>query len=129
MKQQILHDPVSFERKAVTWKMCCHYKGLQYHKIDCNGFAGVFQRALDILGGSSNYIDTEYHLPLPEIPEENLYLFEAASTADVFGAMGSWNDSPRYMAHEKGMDKEYEFLSDELLKQVRLAALYAVNEW
>lgn len=28
----------------------------------------------------------------------------------------------------KGLDREYETLSDELLKQIRLAALYAVNE-
>ncbi len=98
-------------------------------KIDCNNFAMVFQKALDILLGSSDYTDTAYYIPRPEIPEENLHLFEAASTADVFGAMGSWNDSPPYMAHEKGMDKEYEFLSSELLKQVRLATLYAINEW
>lgn len=98
-------------------------------KIDCDYFAEVFQKALDILLGSSDYTDTAYHMPLPEIPEENLRLFEAASTADVFGAMGSWNDSPPYMAHEKGMDKEYELLSSELLKQVRLATLYAINEW
>ena len=98
-------------------------------KIACNNFAVVFQKAIDILSGSSDYTDTEYNLPLPEIPEENLHLFEAASTADVFGAMGSWNDSPAYMAHEKGMDNEYESLSGELLKQIRLATLYAINEW
>jgi len=99
------------------------------YKIACNNFAVVFQKAIDILSGSSDYTDTEYNLPLPEIPEENLHLFEAASTADVFGAMGSWNDSPAYMAHEKGMDNEYESLSGELLKQIRLATLYAINEW
>lgn len=98
-------------------------------KIDCDHFAVVFQKALDILTGSSDYTDTTYHMPLPEIPEVNLHLFEAASTADVFGAMGSWSDSPPYMAHEKGMDKEYDSLSSELLKQVRLATLYAINEW
>ena len=98
-------------------------------KIGSDYFAGVFQKALDILSGSSDYDDIAYDLPLPKIPEENLHIFEAASTADVFGAMGSWNDSPPYMAHEKGMDKEYELLSSELLKQVRLATLYAINEW
>jgi hypothetical protein len=51
----------------------------------------------------------------------------AADAADVFGAMGSWNDMPRGPAHEKGLDEEYESLSDELLKQVRLATLYAIN--
>jgi hypothetical protein len=98
-------------------------------KIDCPAFAEVFQKALDILLGSSDFTDTDYHMPLPVIPETNLHLFEAASTADVFGAMGSWNDGVPYMAHEKGMDKEYEFLSSELLKQVRLATLFAINEW
>lgn len=98
-------------------------------KIECDSFAAVFQKSLDILLGSSEYTDTAYNIPLPEIPEENLHFFEAASIADVFGAMGSWNDSPAYMAHEKGLDKEYESLSSELLKQVRLTTLYAINEW
>ncbi len=43
--------------------------------------------------------------------------------------MGSWNDSPPYMAQEKGLEKEYETLSDQLLKQIRSAILYSVNEW
>jgi len=98
-------------------------------KIDCNHFAGVFQKAHDILLGSTDYTDDTYNLPLPEIPKENLDLFKAASTADVFGAMGSWSDSPPYMAHEKGLDKEYESLSEELLKQVRRAVLFSINEW
>jgi len=68
-------------------------------------------------------------MPLPEIPEKNLHHFEATSIADVFGAMGSWNGGTPYMAHEKGMEKEYEDLSSELLKQVRLATLYAINKW
>jgi hypothetical protein len=118
-----------FQNNADSFKSALSEIKELAHKIDCDDFAVVFQKALDILLGSSDYIDTTYHIPLPEIPEENLHLFEAASTADVFGAMGSWNDSPPYMAHEKGMDKEYEFLSSELLKQIRLATLYAINEW
>ena len=98
-------------------------------QIDCDNFATIFQKALDILLGSLDYTDSKYLLPLPKIPEEKMHIFEAASTADVFGAMGSWNDSPAYMAYEKGMDKEYELLSSELLKQIRLATLYAINEW
>jgi hypothetical protein len=98
------------------------------YKIECDNFALIFQRAFDILSGSDS-IEAAYCMPLPEIPNENLLLFKAASTADVFGAMGSWNDSPPYMAHEKGLDKEFETLSSELLTQVRLAILYAINEW
>ncbi len=42
--------------------------------------------------------------------------------------MGFWNDGPPYSAHEKGLDDAYDNLSNELLKQIRLAALYAINE-
>ena len=96
--------------------------------IECDGFASVFQQAIDILNGSSDYIDNERDLPVPPIGEKQLRIFEAASVADVFGAMGSWNDSPPYMAHTKGLSEEYEELSDELLRQIRLAILYAINE-
>ena len=68
-------------------------------------------------------------MELLQLPSQNLKIFTAANRADVFGAMGSWNDSPPYMAHEKGLDKEYETLSSELLKNIRLAILYSVNEW
>ena len=43
--------------------------------------------------------------------------------------MGSWNDSPPYYAHKKGLESEYDSLTEELLTQIRLALLYSVNEW
>ncbi len=99
-------------------------------KIECENFAHIFSSAVNLLDGSSSeYPDKKYGLELPQIPQQNLQMFEAASIADVFGAMGSWNDSPPYMAHKKGLDKEYETLSADLLKNIRLAILYAVNEW
>lgn len=63
------------------------------------------------------------------IPQKNFKMYEAANMADVFGAMGSWNDEPAYLAFIKKRKQEYEELSDELLKQIRLALLYAINEW
>lgn len=95
-------------------------------RIDCDNFAAIFQKSLDMLLGSEDYSG---NWPLPDIPQDNLNLFKAASVADVFGAMGSWNDEPPYYAHIKGLEKEYAVLSDELLKQIRLAVLYAINEW
>lgn len=83
--------------------------------------------ARNILDGDEKL--PEPKLPMPRIPQKYLPLFYAADTADVFGAMGSWNDSPPYLAHEKGLDTEYEELSARLLKNIRLAVLYAVNEW
>lgn len=103
--------------------------------IDCDGFAGIFHDARSILEGTplpdshGTLQSGPCTIPLPQIPDSRLPLFQAASTADVFGAMGSWNDTPPCMAHEKGMDEEYEALSSELLTQIRLAVLYAVNEW
>lgn len=96
-------------------------------RIDCGGFAKIFERARNILDGEAPFGSDK--LPAPKIPQKYLPMFYAADAADVFGAMGSWNDSPPYMAHEKGLDKEYEELSARLLKNIRLAVLYAVNEW
>lgn len=98
-------------------------------KIECENFAHIFSSAVNLLDGSNEYPDKKYGIELPQIPQQNLQMFEAASIADVFGAMGSWNDSPPYMAHKKGLDKEYETLSADLLKNIRLAILYAINEW
>ena len=98
-------------------------------QIECKYFAHVFCSAKNILDGTDKYPDEKSCLAPPQIPQDNLQIFGAASRADVFGAMGSWNDSPPYMAHEKGLDKEYERLSDELLRNIRLALLYAINEW
>lgn len=98
-------------------------------QLECEDFAHIFTSAINILDGKGDYPDTKYGLELPQIPNRNLQIFEAASLADVFGAMGSWNDEPSYVAYEKGLSEEYEILSDELLKNVRLAILYAINEW
>lgn len=98
-------------------------------EIDCGNFADIFETSLSYLQGASLPEHRTGQIPLPQIPESHLPLFQAASRADVFGAMGSWNDSPPYMAHEKGMDEEYGTLSDGLLRQLRLAVLYTVNGW
>ena len=56
-------------------------------------------------------------------------MFVGASISVVFGAMGWLNDRAAYMGHKYGLSEEYETLSSELLKNVRLAILYAINEW
>ncbi|MCQ2010926.1 hypothetical protein NOM01_13000 [Sporolactobacillus sp. STSJ-5] len=95
------------------------------HFIECDHFANLFHEAALAAEGES----TKEMKLLIDMPKKNLNLFKAASTADVFGAMGSWNDSPPYMAHEKNVDEQYEHLSAELFRQLCLATLYAVNEW
>lgn len=96
--------------------------------IEVSNFAKVFKDAALILKDETSKRNDGIMKGVP-IPKCNEALFLAAAKADVFGAMGSWNDEPPYMAHIKGMDEEYNALSDELFKQIRLAILYAVNEW
>ena len=59
----------------------------------------------------------------------NRDLFEAASNADVFGSMGSWNDGPAAKAAAEGKLEEYNKLSDMLFNQIALAVMYAINQW
>lgn len=118
-----------FKNNTDSFKKVLEEIGTLAVKIECDNFAKIFEDSIRLLEGSEDYPDTKYGLELPSLPVEHIHVFEAASNADVFGAMGSWNDSPAYMAYEKGLDTEYKMLSDELLKNIRMAILYAVNEW
>ena len=100
-------------------------------KINFPNFGNIFRKAFNILNGESfeNIRNTFYGQTLFKIPEINARLFYSAKISNVFGGMGSWNDSPPYYAHKKGLEIEYDNLSEELLTQIRLALLYSVNEW
>mgnify|MGYP003358895655 FL=1 len=93
-------------------------------KIECDNFAKVFHSARNFL------LDPESGKGLaePQIPPQHLSIFRAASAADVFGGMGSWNDEPGWLAQDKGLGQQYDDLSDQLLRNIRLAILYAINE-
>ena len=94
-------------------------------KIECENFAKVFHSARNHLLD----LDATKVLEEPQIPPQNQKIFRAASAADVFGAMGSWNDEPGWLAQDKGLGQQYDDLSDQLLRNIRLAILYAINEW
>ncbi|QQB73162.1 RNA polymerase subunit sigma [Fusobacterium canifelinum] len=96
--------------------------------IDFQNFANIFIKAFDLLDGK-NIENSYYKKYFSLLPEINARLFCSAGIADVFGGMGSWNDSPPCYAYDKGLEDEYKNLSSELLKQIRLALLYSVNEW
>lgn len=103
----------------------------------------VFDRSIKMLEGDFDYeaydkeveekfrqmgktVPARKHL---DIPGHNKDLFEAASNADVFGGMGSWNDSPAGVASGKGLEKEYNELSDKLFNQIAVAIMYSINQW
>lgn len=84
-------------------------------------FAQVFQDSYEAL--CSNSLHNEDMLP-----KHFQGIYYAVSKADVFGAMGSWNDSPWYYAQKNNLKKEYDELSDKLYSQLRLNLMYIVNE-
>lgn len=97
-------------------------------KIGCENFAQTFDNALKILRGEVP-VGEYYAVSFAALPRPSLRAFAAAGIADVFGAMGSWNDEPPSMAQEMGLGGEYDRLSDELLAQKNLAILFAINGW
>ena len=89
-------------------------------------FAYGFARGYEILNGGA-MPDNLDEMIVPKLDEDKLRMYLAADISDVFGAMGSWNDTPFVTARDKGLENEYHKLSEALLAQNRLALMYAVN--
>ena len=96
-------------------------------EIECENFGDCFRKGLKALNEPEKIEQNVLNAPL--IPKLNLALFTAASAADVFGGMGSWNDDAAGWAQHKKRGKEYDELSSELFTQMRKATLFAINEW
>ena len=96
-------------------------------EIECENFGDCFREGLKALNEPENIEQNILNAPL--MPKLNLALFTAASAADVFGGMGSWNDDAAGLAQHKRRGKEYDELSSELFTQMRKATLFAINEW
>ena len=96
-------------------------------EIECENFGDCFRKGLKALNEPENIEQNILNAPL--MPKLNLALFTAASAADVFGGMGSWNDDAAGWAKRKKRAKEYDELSGELFTQMHKATLFAINEW
>ena len=96
-------------------------------EIECENFGDCFREGLKALNEPEKIEQNVLNAPL--MPKLNLALFTAASAADVFGGMGSWNDDAAGLAQHKKRTKEYDELSGELFTQMRKATLFAINEW
>ena len=96
-------------------------------EIECENFGDCFRKGLKALNEPEKIEQNTLNAPL--MPKLNLALFNAASAADVFGGMGSWNDDAAGWAKRKKRDKEYDELSAELFTQMHKATLFAINEW
>ena len=95
-------------------------------QLEAPSFAKTFRKAANILNGDVVPRLKEGAVK-PLIPEDRMKYYLAADVADVFGAMGSWNDTPAAAAHEKGLDRDYITLSERLIYSIRLMTMYAVN--
>lgn len=96
-------------------------------EIECENFGDCFREGLKALSEPEKIEQNILNAPL--MPKLNLALFNAASAADVFGGMGSWNDDAAGLAQHKKRGKEYDELSAELFTQMHKATLFAINEW
>ena len=96
-------------------------------EIECENFGDCFRKGLKALNEPEKIEQNILNAPL--MPKLNLALFNAASAADVFGGMGSWNDDAAGWAKRKKRAKEYDELSGELFTQMHKATLFAINEW
>ena len=96
-------------------------------EIECENFGDCFRKGLKALNEPEKIEQNILNAPL--MPKLNLALFTAASAADVFGGMGSWNDDAAGWAQHKKRAKEYDKLRSELFTQMRKATLFAINEW
>ncbi|MBE6974133.1 MAG: hypothetical protein E7436_01390 [Ruminococcaceae bacterium] len=125
IKNHTVFDHLHFTNKIDEFKETLLDIGKFAAEIEEPYYADVFHHAYEVLSNSTAAEDD--YIP-KQLPNEFKTIYYAADQADVFGAMGSWNDSPPYSAHKKGMDKEYNELSNKLLVQLRYNLMYVANE-
>lgn len=125
IKKHTVFDNLHFTDKTNEFKQTLLDIGEFAAKIEQQYFSDVFHNAYEALCGLENINDE--NTPI-QLPDEFKTIYYVVDKADVFGAMGSWNDSPPYYAREKGLDKEYNELSSELLVQLRYHLMYVANE-
>ena len=119
-KDEFTYSNKTEEFKAVLLDICAFAK-----KINFPYFSNIFHNAYD---GMCNFAKIAEHNVPEHIPDAFKGIYYAVDTADVFGAMMSWNDSPPWHAEERGLENEYNDLSDKLLKQLRYHLMYVTNE-
>ena len=124
-------DTVSYWFSRWDFKNVLYDIGILAKDLGFPDYARVFDRAYRLLTGEMTITDvrgrvkTGFDYSLLSGDAERMYW--AADIADVFGGMGSWNDSPSCVADDTGRGEEFKNLSFELYVQSRNAIAYAVN--
>ena len=121
----ISKDVFSYSNKIEEFKYVLIDIGSFAEKIGFPYFSDVFHKAYE---GLHDFAKIDEYIVPDHIPNELKGIYYAVETADVFGAMGSWNDSPPCYAEQMGLGKEYNKLSDRLFKQLRYHLMYVTNQ-
>lgn len=95
-------------------------------EIGEEAFAETFRKAADILSGDTLPELKAGSVP-PQLPNEMMKYYLAVDIADVFGAIGSWNDTGAAAAQSHNKTRDYVTLSERLVCGIRLMTMYAVN--
>ena len=125
IKKQPVFKNLHFTDQTDEFKQTLLDIGKFASEIEQPYFSGIFHTAYESLCGSETI---EVDSVPKQLPNDFKSIYYAVDKADVFGAMGSWNDSPPYYAHQKGLDKEYNELSNRLLVSLRYHLMYVANE-
>lgn len=99
-------------------------------RLDFEYYSKQFHEAYEILLGKNidipDWMESIY--AFLKNNEDQLRLFLAVEKTYVFGGMGTWNDSPAWAAASKGIEEEYNQLTNNLYNQIKLAIMYSVNK-
>ena len=121
----ISKDVLSYSNKIEEFKSVLIDIGSFAEKIGFPYFSDVFHKAYE---GLCDFGKIDEHNVPEYIPNELKGIYYAVETADVFGAMGSWNDSPPCYAEQMGLGEEYNKLSERLFKQLRYHLMHITNQ-
>ena len=91
-------------------------------------FADIFGKCLNVLTGKKKLDKKEENYALTDAwGDEEKRLWYAATSADVFGGMDSWNDDPRGIAEELSLSDEYKRCSENLYVVMHKTLMYLCN--
>lgn len=101
-------------------------------EIKCSGWKKDFMEASDIIDGSIDIDEKKYKWLVnmyDYLPDKFRRILVGSSAADVFGGMGSWNDSPAWCAGETPeLYGRYQDISAELSYYIYYHYMYVANE-
>lgn len=117
-------DPRLFGNNMEEFKDVLQKIEIFANEIKFKNFAEIFRASYDYLANEDEPEGADFmKKDFPGISNEALKMLMAASRADVFGGMGSWND----VGYEEDKDEEYHRLSGILYAQIQKAVMFAVN--